>query len=208
MGVRVCSHVPCGAHRGFATAVLRLVGRAQGCCIRIIGSCAVRSRRNAPCCVAVREQHTRTSHSHYCYCAALTCVAHCYIAARGGLLNADHASCTATPARHTVSQCPHPGGRRAGILRLCHCAARSRRNTPYRAAVRGQHARTSPFALLLLRGASERRAACCLAARGSTAPRVGAFAARFAESAQIPPRFAHFCALTHPSARAKLLNFR
>ena len=50
-------------------------------------------------------------------------VAHCCLAARGGLLNADHAPCTATPARRTVFQYPHPGGRRTGLLRSCCCVA-------------------------------------------------------------------------------------
>ena len=153
MGVRVCSHVPCGAL----------------------------------CCVAVHGQHARTSPfallllrgAQQAQCAMLCCRARAahkdfpfallllrgaserrallYCRAWWAVERRSRASAPLSQHGTRFSSARTPAG---GTQGFCVCAAAwraSRRNTPYRAVVRGLNARTSPFALLLLRGAQQAR---------------------------------------------------
>ena len=190
MGVRVCSHVPCGA----------------------------------PCCVAVRGQRART----FPFALLLLRGAHlrravCHLAARGGLLNADHAPLHHYP--NTAHGFPVPAPRRAARrdfafvpLRGAQQALRDR-STASRGRVLGLRDRIIGFCAAQMSAARTIGAFVAHSARAFRTPHHCAVRSRrstpmpllprgLAESAQIPPCFAHFCALTHPSARAKLLNFR
>ena len=210
MRVRVCSPVPCGAHRGFATAVLRLMERAQGCCIRIIGSCAALTcaaqsavlprgllppLTRAPRWRIRRTQRTSLSHPpslrgtiyQINICSRCT-LHHCTVRSRG----------FATAVLHLAGA--HWGGATA-LLIPARRAAGATRHTELPCAGSTQELPHLHYCYC---------AALTCAAQSAILPRgLLAHSPRgLAKSAQIPPRFAHFCALTHPSARAKLLNFR
>ena len=197
MGVRVCSPVPCGAHRGFATAVLRLMGRAQGAAAFAL--LFLRGAQQAQCamlCCRARAAHKDFPFALLLLRGASERRALLYCRAWWAVERRSRASAPLSQHGTRFSSARTPAG---GTQGFCVCAAAwraSRRNTPYRAVVRGLNARTSPFALLLRRGAHLRRAACCLAARaiaarGSAAPRVGAFAAHSTRAF----RTSHHCAV-------------